>query len=863
MLELQRSDLCMCVCVCVRVRVCVYVCVRVRVRVCQSRLSRHAQRGEEAQLEVSGVERKFEQSLEAEGAAVIVTSSSPRACSAADVFAARAQSQPRIGTPDEFNLPLTEQGLAEERERQRGRGGEGEALSEELARPTEASGSRPSDFLLRAAQNAESDEVSDAVMPAYVAQLLPRPLEPEATAANWQPFRSRRGSAASCSPSASSASIPGSQDKCRADAVDADESPCVTGQASAFPSDHTVQFWADDKHFARTPRASEDEACRADILASPAGGRTTMAHYHRAQEHEADTRGPGGGEHKCAVTLVPVEEDTEESPGCEKENEATLVSRAAVFAACAVEQKNQAEKQQAKWRLMAARRLVALCARIFSQWIERSQSAARVVRQMASLRHVNPMLAMLSVKDLRQLEQESQCLQMKDGDQILLHTTAAEEAGSRKHGAARGGRDVLCLLLRGLADVSFGKDAASKPRAGRLRTTAASGDEADGGARASSQQRLSIGHTCGGVSLLLAPDLLGLMCCASTCLRWHADARALRALRQRHPSVAMNESALSDAQDCEGVAGVCTEVLLVGRAPFDELIAPILQQHVARLTATVCSSLPMLSQLPSEHIRDCLDAAQMVEWDALSGQDALTHGSKGELIIAEGAQDGLGLHILVLGSVDLASRDDLTSQFVRLSRLNNAGDVMGTASAERAPYSAYAGEHGATTLFFPQEVAQIMLRLAGKAAAHRCMEDFCLSRLAAVRTGHAKKSGEREIVLCVASAAATAAVITLLVLFARAAAVNRIKTRLEALQSQIALVLALDHQLMQADMRLTERDVSFLLGPWVRLHSVLDTGMSVRRQCCSSCCPLHARLRARRNKRSRMQHTSFEGVLKF
>ena len=68
-------------------------------------------------------------------------------------------------------------------------------------------------------------------------------------------------------------------------------------------------------------------------------------------------------------------------------------------------------------------------------------------------------------------------------------------------------------------------------------------------------------------------------------------------------------------------------------------------------------------------------------------------------------------------------------------------------------------------------------------------------------------------------------------LFARAAAINRIKTRLEELQSQISLVLALDRQLRE-EMRLTQRDISSLLGPWVRLQSLLATGMPVRLHCC-------------------------------
>ena len=66
---------------------------------------------------------------------------------------------------------------------------------------------------------------------------------------------------------------------------------------------------------------------------------------------------------------------------------------------------------------------------------------------------------------------------------------------------------------------------------------------------------------------------------------------------------------------------------------------------------------------------------------------------------------------------------------------------MGTATAARCPYSAYAGEQGATTLFFPQEVAQMMFRLAGKAAANRCMEEHSFSRLSAVLAGRAQKTG--------------------------------------------------------------------------------------------------------------------------
>jgi len=63
--------------------------------------------------------------------------------------------------------------------------------------------------------------------------------------------------------------------------------------------------------------------------------------------------------------------------------------------------------------------------------------------------------------------------------------------------------------------------------------------------------------------------------------------------------------------------------------------------------------------------------------------------------------------------------------------------------------------------------------------------------------------------------------------FARAAAINRIKQRLEALRTQTSLVLDLEHLLVPADMRLTMRDVSLLLGPCVRLQTALDTGVPV------------------------------------
>ena len=265
--------------------------------------------------------------------------------------------------------------------------------------------------------------------------------------------------------------------------------------------------------------------------------------------------------------------------------------------------------------------------------------------------HLNPLLAVLSAKTLKQLAQRSQFLAMRDGDHLILHTSA-DDARGRGTGVARGGKDVLCLLLRGYANILVPDKPASKHSVGQTNTNTS------GRAGTRFQQRLSVGHTCGGVSLLLAPDMLGLMCCASTCLLWHADAQLLRAVRQRHASIDQHTGALESSS-----SGACAEVLLVGREAFAELVAPILRQHVEGLTSLVRSGLPMLSQLPSEYIHECLDAAEIREWapNRRRGEQTAT-GALGQLIVEEGAQEELGLHVLVLGSVDLASRDTLTSQ---------------------------------------------------------------------------------------------------------------------------------------------------------------------------------------------------------
>jgi len=232
-----------------------------------------------------------------------------------------------------------------------------------------------------------------------------------------------------------------------------------------------------------------------------------------------------------------------------------------------------------------------------------------------------------------------------------------------------GGKDVLCLLLRGYANISVAACTAKRASkhsvassVGQTNTIASSTDTS-GRAGTSVQQRLSVGHTCGGVSLLLAPDMLGLMCCASTCLRWHADAQVLRAVRQRHASIDQRTGARESSSS--DVDGVCAEVLMVGREAFAELVAPILLQHIEALASLLRNSLPMLSQIPSEYLHDCLDAAEIREWAANRKRGAQTvtaAGALGEIIVAEGAQEELGLHVLVLGSIDLASRDTLTSQ---------------------------------------------------------------------------------------------------------------------------------------------------------------------------------------------------------
>jgi hypothetical protein len=143
----------------------------------------------------------------------------------------------------------------------------------------------------------------------------------------------------------------------------------------------------------------------------------------------------------------------------------------------------------------------------------------------------------------------------------------------------------------------------------------------------------------------------------------------------------------------------------------------------------------------------------------------------------------------------------------------------------------------------------MMFRLAGKAAANRCMEDHCFSRLSAVLAGRAQKTGASMRLLYPTLSLSPPLFLSvsscleypyiqyiyiciyiyslplLCACFERAAAINRIKQRLEELRSQISLVLDLEHLLVPADMRLTMRDVSLLLGPCVRLQTALDTGV--------------------------------------
>jgi hypothetical protein len=140
--------------------------------------------------------------------------------------------------------------------------------------------------------------------------------------------------------------------------------------------------------------------------------------------------------------------------------------------------------------------------------------------------------------------------------------------------------------------------------------------------------------------------------------------------------------------------------------------------------------------------------------------------------VEEGSRDGLGLHVLVLGGVEMFSSDARTGQTVELCSLRDAGSVFGAVSEAKIDFTARAAcDTGAITLFIPKQTALHVLRTANKASAYAAMEQFARQRRDDVREAHAN----------------------------RTAAVHRLADRLQLLRRHMTLVVELEAVLLHAD----------------------------------------------------------------
>ena len=593
------------------------------------------------------------------------------------------------------------------------------------------------------------------------------------TTGKWQPFRSSRRSSQDVSVISTVSEV--------ALVVDDTTWPSPEGgeDQELNPSDETVLFWARDEHFAATPSAGLQER------------RAGSVGDHRSDEDDVLSE-------RDLQTNSNIGEEYGQREKTERQVEASLDECSKVLWILR-EQHNES-------KVMARRYLLKVCGMVFTGWSECSRCSTRIIQQLISLRHLNPVLALLSHDKLKQLGRGSQSRQMRDGENIFLRPEGGEI-----------GEEGLCIVLEGVCNASVRASSTETDRNSIRSSVCSSGDghppsTSRVGAKGRNAKpsapnsallvkRLSVGDSCGGLSKMSKMNLLDVRCCASISLRWHAEAEVLRAIMPRHSSSSStNPDALPEH------SAWCSEVLIVGHRVFDEILVPALRQQIDGLSGLLCKSIPVLSGLRQDDVHSCLHESTIFR--SING---------GEMMVQEGSKAGLGLHLLVTGGVDLITFDALTTQRVDLCKLRDPGHVFSAVSSAKWPFSAHSSGDGVTTLFIPQQVMLKTLRLANKAAAHAAMEEFGLQRLENVREAYAK----------------------------RTAAVHRLSDRLQLLRTHIALLVDLSNVLSRPDVRslASMRDVSRLLGPVQRMKAALDTGMHLRHifahgedVCCANLC---------------------------
>ena len=592
------------------------------------------------------------------------------------------------------------------------------------------------------------------------------------TTGKWQPFRSSRRSSQDVSIKSPVSEVA---------SVVAEKTWASPGEGEdqvLNPSDETVLFWARDEHFAATPPAGLEE-------------RRASVGNHRSDEDDVLSE-------RDLQANSNIGEKYGQREKTERQVEVSLDECSKVLRIL--------REQQNESKVMAGRYLLKVRGMVFTAWSECSRCSTRIIQQLISLQHLNPVLALLSHDKLKQLGRGSHSRQMRDGENIFLRPEGGEL-----------GEEGFCIVLEGVCNASVRASSSETDRNSIRSSVCSSGDghlpsASRVGAKGRNTKpsapnsallvkRLSVGDSCGGLSKMSKMNLLGVRCCASISLRWHAEAEVLRAIMPRHSSSsATNPDDLSEHSAC------CSEVLIVGHRVFDEILVPALRQQIDGLSRLLCKSIPVLSGLRQDDVHSCLHESTIFR--SING---------GEMMVQEGSKAGLGLYLLVTGGVDLITFDALTTQRVELCKLRDQGHVFSAVSSAKWPFSAHSSGDGVTTLFIPQQVMLKTLRLANKAAAHAAMEQFGLQRLENVREAYAK----------------------------RTAAVHRLSDRLQLLRTHIALLVDLSNVLSRPDVRslASMRDVSRLLGPVQRMKAALDTGMHLRHifahgedVCCANLC---------------------------
>lgn len=215
--------------------------------------------------------------------------------------------------------------------------------------------------------------------------------------------------------------------------------------------------------------------------------------------------------------------------------------------------------------------------------------------------------------------------------------------------------------------------------------------------------------------------------------------------------------------------------------------------------------MPLFRKLGPADLNACLDGCLVQRWD------------RGQVILEQGTQTGLGLHVLVLGSLDLVSKDERTGQAWLLGKLWEPGDVCGPLQAvdpcARGGYSiSAAADQGATTLSLPAHVALKMLGLVDKEKAFAVMEVHAVSsvmtptyrmpfpRLHTSAVNSVLAKPDSSCIACARQELARERLEKVRAAHeARTSAVQRLQQRLHALRQNLSLVVELEKLLLHTD----------------------------------------------------------------